>query len=82
MGLHSLRNTVITTLDEANVELNTRQRYAGHKDGEHVTTETVSVLLYSKNAKYLNNLANACHPPLNWIEKEVIDIDAFKKILK
>lgn len=82
VGLHSLRNTVITTLDEASVELNTRQRYAGHKDGEQVTTETVSVLLYSKNAKYLNNLASACHPPLNWIEKEVIDLEAFRKILK
>lgn len=82
VGVHSLRSTVISTLDEAGVALGWRQRYAGHKDDEPNTLQSVSVERYSKEAEIIAALAAHCHPPLNWSNKGVVDIEAFKRILK
>ncbi len=81
VGVHSFRSTVISTLDEAGTALGWRQRYAGHRDDEPNTLQSVSMERYSKEAEIISALAKHCHPPLDWIDKGILDLDKFKKIL-
>lgn len=83
IGIHSLRDTVITELDEADVPLDKQEAYSGHViTGQKSTQKTDHKEAYSsKSARVAANLAKDCHPPLNWAQAGVVDIAAIKPLL-
>ena len=83
IGIHSLRDTVIQTMDDADVPLDKQEAYCGHVvSGQRSTQKTDHKEAYStKSARVAANLAAACHPALNWAQAGVVDIAAIKPLL-
>lgn len=82
VGIHSLRDTVIQTMDEANVHTDKQEAYCGHVVSNKSTQHTDHKEAYTtKTARVMANLANACHPSLDWAKAGVVDIAALKPLL-
>ncbi|WP_057667465.1 site-specific integrase [Stenotrophomonas koreensis] len=83
IGIHSLRDTVIQTMDDADVPLDKQEAYCGHViSGTRSTQKTDHKEAYSsKTTRVAANLAAACHPALDWAKAGVVDVAAIRPLL-
>jgi|GEM_PF-175883 len=84
VGLHSFRKVVVQTLFDSSVRIELRQLYVGHDPEVDETNvlESDHMGAYSTlTAKVLAQVADACHPKLDWAAQGVIDIAALRPLL-